>query len=76
MDGDWPLSMRGLNRRRPSLAFIYGLWERFEPRAPENQTDVDLREFALWLAKECDGLETADVEATFGFIPIIRERAK
>ncbi len=72
----YALELGDLGRGRPSLAFIYGFWDRFEPRPPENQIDDDLKEFALWMAKVCDGLDPADIEATIGFMAIIRERAK
>jgi hypothetical protein len=71
----YALELGDLGRGRPSLAFIYGFWNRFEPHPPEDQIDADLLEFALWVAKTCDGLDPADVEATFGFLAIIRERA-
>ena len=72
----YALELGDLGRGRPSLAFIYGFWERFEPRPAESEIDSDLKEFALWMAKACDGLDPADVEATFASIAIIRERAK
>jgi hypothetical protein len=72
----YALEIGDLGRGRPSLAFIYGFWERFEPRPPEDQIDDDLKEFALWMAKACDGLDPADVEFVFGSMAIIRERAK
>ncbi len=72
----YALELGDLGRGRPSLAFIYGFWDRFEPRPPENQIDDDLKEFTLWMAKVCDGLDPADIEATIGFMAIIRERAK
>jgi hypothetical protein len=71
----YALELGDLGRGRPSLAFIYGFWNRFEPHPPEDQIDADILEFALWVAKTCDGLDPADVEATFGFLAIIRERA-
>lgn len=72
----YALELGDLGRGRPSLAFIYGFWKRFEPRPPEARIDEDLKEFALWMARTCDGLDEADVEATFASIAIIRERAK
>ena len=72
----YALELGDLGRGRPSLAFIYGFWDRFEPRPPEDQIDEDLREFALWMARVCDGLDPADVEFVFASIPIIRERAR
>jgi hypothetical protein len=71
----YALELGDLGRGRPSLAFIYGFWERFEPRPPEAQIDEDLKEFALWLAEVCDGLDASDVAAVFGTVAIIRERA-
>ena len=72
----YALELGDLGRGRPSLAFIYGFWQRFEPRPSEAQIDEDLKEFALWMAGACDGLNKDDVEATFASITIIRERAK
>jgi len=72
----YALELGDLGRGRPSLAFIHGFWDRFEPRPPEDQIDADLLEFALWMAKVCDGLDPLDVEATFAALAIIRERAK
>ena len=72
----YALELGDLGRGRPSLAFLYGFWERFEPRPPEAVIDEDLKQFALWLAKTCDGLDESDVEAVFGTIALIRERAK
>ena len=72
----YALELGDLGRGRPSLAFVYGFWDRFEPRPPEDQIDEDLKEFALWMARVCDGLDPADVEFVFASIPIIRERAR
>lgn len=72
----YALELGDLGRGRPSLAIIYGFWQRFEPRPPESRIDEDLKEFALWMARACEGLDEADVEATFASIAIIRERAK
>jgi hypothetical protein len=72
----YALELGDLGRGRPSLAFIYGFWNRFEPRPAEEQIDQDLKEFALWMANACDDLNVSDVEATFASIAIIRERAK
>jgi hypothetical protein len=72
----YALELGDLGRGRPSLAFLYGFWNRFEPRPPQDQIDADLLEFALWMAGVCDDLEPSDVQATIGSLAIIRERAK
>ncbi len=72
----YALELGDLGRGRPSLAFIYGFWTRFEPRPPERQIDDDLKGFALWMAEVCDGLDPADIESAIASIAIIRERAK
>ena len=72
----YALELGDLGRGRPSLAFIYGFWNCFEPRPPEIEIDDDLKDFALWMAKVCDGLDSADIEATIASIAVIRERAK
>ena len=72
----YALELGDLGRGRPSVAFIYGFWDRFEPRPPESQIDDDLKDFALWMASVCDGLDPPDIESTIAAIAIIRERAK
>jgi hypothetical protein len=72
----YALELGDFGRGMPSMAVVYGFWDRFEPRPPEKEIDEDLKDFCLWIAEVCDGLDRADVEATFATIFIIRERAK
>jgi hypothetical protein len=72
----YALELGDFGRGRPSMALIYGFWSRFEPRPPEAQIDDDLAAFAVWMAEVCDGLDSADIQASLASIPIIRERAK
>jgi hypothetical protein len=56
----YALELGDFGRGRPSMAIVYGFWNRFEPRPPEAQIDADLFAFCLWFAQVC-GLSPADV---------------
>ncbi len=47
-------------RQRPSMAMVYGHWDRYEPRPPEHEIDADLFAFSLWVAGRWLGLDPAD----------------
>lgn len=53
----YALELADLGRGRPSMATIYGMWERYEPRPPDAQIDADLIEFCFWFAEIAPGLE-------------------
>jgi len=36
---------------------VYGFWNRWEPRPPERDIDLDLIDLCLWIAEVCDGLD-------------------
>jgi hypothetical protein len=72
----YALELGDFGRGRPSMALVYGFWPRYEPRPAESEIDDDLKAFCLWVAEVSDGLDPADVAATFASIPIIRERAR
>lgn len=72
----YALDLGDFGHGRPSMAQIHGFWDRFEPRPQQAHLDDDLKEFAIWMATVCDGLDPADVQATLDQIFIIRERAK
>ena len=67
----YALELGDLGRGRPSLATVYGFWERFEPRPPEAEIDADLLDFCLWVAEVTPSLNPADVArvAQFAKIP-------
>ncbi len=70
----YALDLADLGRGRPSMAMIYGLWDRYEPRPPETAIEADLEAFCLWLAEVCDGLDVEDLRATLASLPIIHAR--
>jgi hypothetical protein len=72
----YALELGDFGRGLPSMAIVYGFWDRFEPRPSEREIDDDLKDFCIWAAEVCDGIDPADVEAVFASIPIIRERAR
>jgi hypothetical protein len=53
----YALELADLGRGRPSMATVYGMWKRYEPRPPEDQVDADLIDFSLWVAEVSDGLD-------------------
>jgi haloalkane dehalogenase len=55
------LELGDLGRGRPSLATVFGLWERWEPRPAETEIDADLLDFCLWVADISPGIDPADV---------------
>lgn len=57
----YALELADLGRGRPSMAVVYGHWDRYEPRPPEREIDADLLEFSLWVAEVVDNLDPADV---------------
>jgi haloalkane dehalogenase len=56
----YALELGDLGRGRPSLATVYGFWDRFEPRPPEHEIDADLLDLCLWAAT-AGSLNPADV---------------
>jgi hypothetical protein len=71
----YALELGDFGRGRPSMAFVYGFWARYEPRPADTEIDSDLMEFALWMAGACDGLDPEDVKFVFAQVAIIHERA-
>ena len=57
----YALELADLGRGRPSMAMVYGHWDRYEPRPPEHEIDSDLLAFSLWVAETADSLNPADV---------------
>ena len=56
----YALELADLGRGRPSMATVYGHWDRYEPRPPEHEIDADLLTLCLWVA-EVGGLNPADI---------------
>jgi len=57
----YALELADLGRGRPSMAMVYGHWDRFEPRPPEHEIDADLLAFSVWVAEIAGSLNPADV---------------
>lgn len=54
------MELADLGRGRPSMAMIFGHWDRWEPRPPEHEIDADLLALCDWLAR-IGGLNPADI---------------
>ena len=63
----YALELADMGRGRPSMATVYGFWDRYEPRPPEHEIDADLMAFSLWLARQTRSLKPADIEVTAQF---------
>jgi hypothetical protein len=53
----YALELADLGRGRPSMAIVYGFWNRWQPRPPQREIDLDLVDLCLWIAEVCDGLD-------------------
>lgn len=58
----YALELGDFGRGRPSMAIVYGFWDRFEPRPPETEIDSDLITFGMWFAEKAEGLDPADLK--------------
>jgi len=58
----YALELADLGRGRPSMAIVYGFWDRYEPRPPEDEIDADLLKLMLWVAEITEGLAPEDIE--------------
>ena len=47
----YSLELADLGAGRPSMARVFGHWDRWEPRPPEHEIDADLMAFSLWVAE-------------------------
>ena len=58
----YALELADLGRGHPSIAIVYGFWDRYEPRPPEDEIDTDLYKLMLWVAEIAESLDPKDVE--------------
>ncbi len=58
----YALELADLGRGYPSMAIVYGFWDRYEPRPPEDEIDEDLFELVRWVAEITEGLNPEDIE--------------
>jgi haloalkane dehalogenase len=47
----YALELADLGEGHPSMARVFGYWDRWEPRPPEHEIDADLMTFCLWVAE-------------------------
>ena len=57
----YAIELADFGRGRPSMATVYGLWPRWEPRPSEEEIDSDLFDFCLWVAAIAPGIDPSDV---------------
>ena len=63
----YALELADLGRGRPSMAIVYGFWDRYEPRPPEDEIDTDLYKLMIWLAEVIKSIEPSDIERVAQF---------
>ena len=63
----YALELADLGRGCPSMAIVYGFWDRYEPRPPEHEIDADLFDLMMWVAEITGSLEPSDVERVAQF---------
>jgi len=63
----YALELADLGRGRPSMAMVYGFWDRYEPRPPEHEIDADLYKLMMWLAEVIKSIEPSDIERVAQF---------
>ena len=66
----YALELADLGRGRPSMATVYGHWDRYEPRPPEHEIDADLLALCLWVAEVSESLNPSDIARVAGFAGI------
>src|SRR5262249_13155002 len=66
----YALELADLGRGRPSMAMVYGHWDRYEPRPPEHEIDADLVALLLWVAEGVESLDPVDLTRTAHFAGI------
>jgi haloalkane dehalogenase len=65
----YALELADLGRGRPSMAMVFGHWDRYEPRPPEHEIDFDLLDFLIWIS-QVTGLNPTDVSRVAQFAGI------
>jgi len=63
----YALELADLGRGRPSMAMVYGFWDRYEPRPPEHEIDADLYKLMMWLAEVIKSIDPSDIERVAQF---------
>jgi haloalkane dehalogenase len=57
----YSLELMDAGRGRPSMARVFGYWDRYEPRPIEHEIDADMMEFLIWVAQTAPGIDSTDV---------------
>lgn len=63
----YALELGDLGRGRPSIATVFGFWDRYEPRPPDYEIDADLVEFLKWFSSVTGSLNPADFTLVIQF---------
>jgi hypothetical protein len=72
----YALDLADLGRGRPSMALVYGMFSRYEPRPPEREIDADLIDFCTWVAEVSDGLDPNDFARVIAFAGLGKKRKR
>lgn len=69
----YALELADLGKGRPSMATLYGLWDRYEPRPLEHEIEADIIDFLLWFSGTT---EEISVENVTKLIEFARQRGR
>ena len=62
----YALELADLDRGQPSMAMVYGHWDRYEPRPPEHEINFDLLDLSVWLAQKSKYMDEKIVKKLAG----------
>ena len=54
----YALQLADTGAEHPTMAKVFGHWDRYEPRPPEHEINQDVLELLIWIAENSDSIET------------------
>lgn len=63
----YALELGDLGKGYPSMATVFGFWDRFEPRPMEHEIEADLIDFLMWFASTTEKIPADDIQKLIGF---------
>lgn len=54
----YALELADTGADHPTMAKVFGHWDRYEPRPPDHEINQDILDFLIWIAESSDSIET------------------